>query len=112
MLIQVNSNGLGDEAGGVLAIEGEVRRRLSRFENRLTRIEVHFEDVNAERGGSCDKRCMIEVRPQSAPPIAVSDCSGRVGPSLAGAIAKAVASLDSHFGKSTRGDSFDGAGRG
>lgn len=99
MLIQVNANGLGDEAGGIPAIKDEVRRRLSRFESRLTRVEVHFEDVNADRGGSCDKRCLIELRPQGAAPIAVSDCSGRVGPSIAGAAAKAVAALDSHFGK-------------
>lgn len=99
MLIQVNSNGLSEEAGGVSAIEEEVRRRLSRFENRLSRIEVHFEDVNADRGGPCDKRCLIELRPQGAAPIAVSDCSGRVGPSIAGATAKAIAALDSHFGR-------------
>ncbi len=99
MLVHVNSNGLGEEAGGIPAIEEEVRRRLSRFESRLTRVELHFEDVNADRGGSCDKRCLIELRPQGAAPIAVSDCSDRVGPSIAGAIAKAVAALDSHFGK-------------
>ncbi len=99
MLIQVNANGLGDEAGGIDAIEQDLRRRFSRFENRLTRIEVHFEDVNADRGGPCDKRCLIELRPQGAAPIAVSDCSGSVGPSIAGAAAKAIAALDSHFGK-------------
>lgn len=99
MLIQINGNGLSEEAGGIAAIEEEVRRRLSRFESRLTRVEVHFEDVNAERGGDCDKRCLMELRPQGSAPIAVSDCSGRVGPSIAGAAAKAVAALDSHFGK-------------
>lgn len=99
MLVQVNANGMSDDVGGVEMVEDEVRRRLARFESRLTRVEVHFEDVNADRGGSCDKRCLIEVRPQGTAPIAVSDCAGDLGPSLAGAAAKAVAALDSHFGK-------------
>lgn len=99
MLIKVNGNGLDKEAGGIDAIKDDLRRRLSRFENRLTRVEVHFEDVNADRGGACDKRCLMELRPQGAAPIAVSDCSGQVGPSLAGAANKAVAALTSHFGK-------------
>jgi hypothetical protein len=99
MIIQVNANGLGPDAGGLSTVESEIRRRLARFERRLTRVEIHFEDVNADRGGSCDKRCLIELRPRSAAPIAVSDCASNIGPSIAGAAAKAVAALDTHFGK-------------
>lgn len=99
MLVQVNGNGLDRDAGGIDAIEGEVRRRLQRFESRLSRVEVHFEDVNAARGGSCDKRARLELRPNGASPIAVDDCAGDAGPSLGGALGKAVAALDSHFGK-------------
>lgn len=99
MIVQLNANGLGPDAGGLATMEEDVRRRLSRFAHRLTRVEVHLEDVNADRGGACDKKCVIEVRPEGAAPIAVSDCAGDVGPSIAGATAKAVAALDSHFGK-------------
>lgn len=99
MLVQVNGNGLEKEAGGLPAIEADIRRRLNRFENRLTRVEIYFEDVNADRGGACDKRCVMELRPERAAPIAVSDCADRVRPAIAGASAKAVAALDSHFGK-------------
>lgn len=99
MIVQVNANGLGTDAGGVAAVEDDVRRRLARFEDRLTRVEVHFEDVNADRGGPSDKRTLIELRPQGAAPIAVSDRAADIGPSIAGAAAKAVAALDSHFGK-------------
>ncbi len=99
MRVQVNANGLGDDAGGVDAVEAEVRRRLARFEDRLTRVEVHFEDVNADRGGADDKRCLIEVRPNDAGPIAVSDNASSIGPALAGAAGKAVAALESHFGR-------------
>lgn len=99
MLIKVNGNGLAQAAGGIDAIKAEVQRRLARFEDRLTRVEIHFEDVNADRGGACDKRCLMELRPSGSAPIAVSDCSSEVGPSLAGAAAKAVSALDSHFGR-------------
>lgn len=99
LLIKVNGNGLAEEAGGIDAIKTEIRRRFARFENRLTRVEVHLEDVNAERGGGRDKRCLIELRPAGGAPIAVTDFAGDVGPSLAGATAKAVAAMNSHFGK-------------
>ncbi|MFC4256146.1 ribosomal subunit interface protein [Altererythrobacter xixiisoli] len=99
LLIKVNGNGLAEEAGGINAIKTALRRRLARFENRLTRVEVHLEDVNAERGGGRDKRCLIELRPAGGAPIAVTDFAGEVAPSLAGATTKAVAAMNSHFGK-------------
>lgn len=99
MLIEINAKGLERHAGGMEAIRSEVARKLDRFQSRLTRVEIHFEDVNADRGGNCDKRCLMELRPKGTAPIAVSDCAPEVGPSLAGASSKAVSALDSHFGK-------------
>ncbi|MEM6266276.1 MAG: HPF/RaiA family ribosome-associated protein, partial [Pseudomonadota bacterium] len=45
-------------------IEAAVRAKLKRFEERLTRLEVHVSDENARKGGSNDKACMIEARPR------------------------------------------------
>ncbi len=54
-------------------IENAVRQKLARFEDRLTRLEVHVSDENARKGGSSDKTCMIEARPRGAKPIGVTE---------------------------------------
>lgn len=53
-------------------IEAQVRQRLARFADRLTRIEVHVSDVNGRKHGADDKHCTIEVRPRGARPIGVT----------------------------------------
>lgn len=54
-------------------IEASVRAKLARFEDRLTRLEVHVSDENARKGGADDKTCMIEARPRSGRPIGVTE---------------------------------------
>ena len=44
-------------------IEASVREKLARFEERLTRIEIHVRDENGAKGGADDKACTIEARP-------------------------------------------------
>jgi len=53
-------------------IEAQVRTRLARFAERLTRIEVHVTDVNGRKHGADDKHCTIEVRPRGSRPIGVT----------------------------------------
>ena len=52
-------------------IEAAVRAKLARFEDRLTRVEVHVRDVNGSKHGADDKECMIEARPRGGKPIGV-----------------------------------------
>lgn len=53
-------------------IEAQVRKRLERFADRLTRIEVHVSDVNGRKHGADDKHCTIEARPRGSRPIGVT----------------------------------------
>lgn len=53
-------------------IEAQVRQRLARFADRLTRLEVHVSDVNGRKHGADDKHCMIEARPRGSRPIGVT----------------------------------------
>ncbi len=48
-------------------IEASVREKLARFEERLTRIEIHVRDENGAKGGADDKACTIEARPRGGP---------------------------------------------
>ena len=64
MKVQVNSdNTIAVDASLMRVVEGKVRRVLDRFALRLTRVEIHFSDVDNRNTGQADKRCLIEVRP-------------------------------------------------
>ena len=53
-------------------VQGVVEGRLDRFGGRITRVEVHLNDLNSLKRGERDKRCMMEVRLGGMKPIAVS----------------------------------------
>lgn len=56
------------------ALDGHVRDRLKnierRFGDRITRIEVYYKDINADKGG-IDKVCTLEARLGGLAPVAV-----------------------------------------
>ena len=53
-------------------VRGVVEGKLERFDGRITRVEVHLNDLNGSKLGERDKRCMMEVRVGGMKPIAVS----------------------------------------
>ncbi|HEX5458457.1 MAG TPA: HPF/RaiA family ribosome-associated protein [Steroidobacteraceae bacterium] len=53
-------------------VQGVVEGRLDRFAGRITRVEVHLNDLNGSKLGERDKRCMMEARIGGMKPIAVS----------------------------------------
>jgi len=73
MKIQVNTdhNIHGHEAT-IQQIEATVEATLGHLSEHITRIEVHVSDENASKGGSSDKRCMMEARLEKHQPIAVT----------------------------------------
>lgn len=50
--------------------EERVRKALHRFADRVTRVEVHVNDLNGPKAG-LDMRCMMEARLAGMQPIAV-----------------------------------------
>lgn len=70
MQVLVNS-GLGGE-DLTERVRGVVAGRLERFERRITRVEVHLNDLNSQKMGERDKRCLMEARIGGLKPIAVS----------------------------------------
>jgi ribosome-associated translation inhibitor RaiA len=53
-------------------VQGIVHDALDRFGGRITRVEVHLNDVNGAKLGDHDKRCLMEARVSGLKPIAVS----------------------------------------
>lgn len=102
-LLQFNTanNIEGGEALGQ-EIGASIRSKLSRFEPRLTRVEVHFSDENGPRSSSDEIRCMIEARPKGADVVSVTGNGTNVLRASSVATTKMIGLLDSRFGKADR----------
>jgi ribosome-associated translation inhibitor RaiA len=77
-------------------VRGVVEGRLERFAGRITRVEVHLNDLNGSKLGERDKRCMMEARVGGLKPIAVS----HEAPTLTEAIHAAADKLERAIGHS------------
>jgi ribosome-associated translation inhibitor RaiA len=76
-----------------------LRNTLRLFEDEITRVEVHLSDVNAEKGGSDDKRCLLEARLAGLRPITVDHQAGTFAHAIDGAAGKLQRALSSTLGK-------------
>lgn len=103
MQVQFNSDSsVMGTANVAERIEEHLRHRLARFEERLTRLEVHVSDENSHKGGEADKHCMIEARIRGEKPIGVTGKAGDVDAAARIAANKLAERLERHFGKAER----------
>lgn len=72
---------------------------LKRFEDKVTRLEVHISDENNHKTADNDKRCVIEARVAGMAPIAVTNHSDTTEKAILGAIDKIKKSLEHAFDK-------------
>ena len=103
MQVQINSPQESLPAAFVELIENRVENALASYATRLTRVEIHFKDLNAQKGG-IDKRCLIEARPRGLDPVAADHESAEIADAFRGALDKLQRVLQRRFGKlSSRG---------
>lgn len=76
-----------------------IKEDLARFEDRVTRVEVHLSDENGAKSGTKDKKCVLEVRPQGLKPIAVTSQDDSIEKAISSATKKMESSLTSLIGK-------------
>ena len=104
MQIQINTDhniegheGLTDHVSNV------VQDALSQFREHITRVEVHLSDENGPgkdlTTGSGDKRCMMEVRIEGRPPLAVTAHAASVHQAIDGAAHKLARLIESNLGR-------------
>ncbi|MDD0973042.1 HPF/RaiA family ribosome-associated protein [Pseudomonas fontis] len=100
MQIQVNSD---NHIQGNIRLEQWVRSTvesaLDRYEEDLTRIEVHLRDENGDKSGPHDKRCQLEARPKGHQPISVAHKSASLEQAVEGAATKLNHALEHFYGK-------------
>jgi hypothetical protein len=100
MHIQVNTTNTVDGTADLIrTVEEEIRSVVGRFSDRVTRLEVHIDDVNADREGGLDKRCTIEVRLAGRLPEAVTHEGATVQEACGGAARKLRRTLDATLGR-------------
>lgn len=103
MRVQINSdNTIKASEAEVAEMEASVRSRLDRFSDRLTRIEVHISDANADSDVGNDTVCTVEARPKGLDPVTATDHAPSVGAALSGALGKIVTVLERTFARQGR----------
>ena len=80
-------------------VEDGIEASLSRFGDRLTRVEVHLVDESAGRPNSAEMRCTIETRPSGLAHVAVTEHAATLEEAFRGATQKLHRLLDNEFGK-------------
>jgi ribosome-associated translation inhibitor RaiA len=80
-------------------VKGVVEGALSRFSDRITRVEVHLSAQNGDKSGLDDKRCMMEARLEGRQPTAVTHQAASLADAVDGAADKLKRSLESTLGR-------------
>ncbi|MGN8276212.1 HPF/RaiA family ribosome-associated protein [Pseudomonas sp. SMV71] len=100
MQIQVNSD---NHIQSSIRLEEWVRTTiestLERYEEDLTRIEVHLGDENGDKPGPHDMRCQLEARPKGLQPVSVTHKAESLELAIEGAATKLEHALEHLFGK-------------
>ena len=100
MLIEINTdNHIEGKERMETFFSDALKTSLKRFEEKITRLEVHLGDENSEKFGLNDKRCMIEARVAGHNPIAVTHHADTIEKAVAGATDKIKKVLDTTFDK-------------
>lgn len=100
MFIQINTdNQIESDSERDSRLEEQIRHRLSRFEERITDVQVHVSDVNGPRSGAADLKCTLEARVNGRQPLAVSEQGTTVEGAVMAAAKTAVKALDNQFGR-------------
>ena len=103
MQIQVNSDNHIQSSNRLEEwVRTTVESALERYEEDLTRIEVHLRDENGDKPGPHDMRCQMEARPKGHQPISVTHKAASLEQAIDGAATKLEHALEHLFGRLRR----------
>jgi ribosome-associated translation inhibitor RaiA len=80
-------------------VSGVVERALNRVSEHITRVEVHLSDVNGDKSGPNDKRCMMEARLEGRQPVAVTHQAATLEQAVDDAADKLTRLIESTLGR-------------
>jgi ribosome-associated translation inhibitor RaiA len=100
MTIQINTdNNVDGNERSKIYFSDELEKALIRFEEKITRLEVHLGDENSDKSGMNDKRCLIEARIINMQPVAVTNHAETTEKAFHGALDKIKKVLETTFEK-------------
>ena len=100
MIIQINTDkNITATDKSSAYFESTISEALSRYSDKISRLEVHLSDENSHKEGLNDKRCMLEARVEGMQPIAVTNQADSTEQALNGALDKLNSTLHTIFGK-------------
>ena len=85
---------------------------LDRHSDRITRVEVHLNDQNSLKGGSNDKRCLMEARVAGIGPIDAEHEAESLQLAIDGAMEKLERAIEHKLGKAAMTASGRRTGKG
>ena len=80
-------------------VEAIVVDAVDRFADRITRVEVHLNDVNGDKHGDRDKRCVLEARLAGMAPVVVHHEAATMRDAIDGAADKLERALGHAIGR-------------
>jgi ribosomal subunit interface protein len=100
MTVQVNTdNHIKGSENMEAYVTEKMHSGLKHFTDKITRVEVHMSDQNADKGGAKDIRCRIEVRLEGQQPVLVEIKEDNHEKAISGAVNKMQAALRTKIGK-------------
>jgi ribosome-associated translation inhibitor RaiA len=100
MQVLVNSDAHITSSNSVAQrVEAIVLNSVDRFADRLTRVEVHLNDVNGPKHGERDKRVTMEARVVGRAPVVVSSEAPTLIQAIEAASKKLERALEHTFGR-------------
>lgn len=100
MQIQINTDKIINGSERLESyITAKVNDNLGRFDEFITRIEVHLTDQNSHKSGVKDIQCMMEARIEGEAPIAVTAQEADNDRAIHEALSKMNAALSKKIGK-------------
>ena len=76
-----------------------IAKELNRFNNQITRLEIHLSDEDSSKDGINDIRCLIEARLEGLEPMAVTNKANSDENAVKGAVDKLKSLLGTTLGR-------------
>lgn len=103
MHIQINTDhNIAGSARMSAYFTKNLEETFERFVGEITRIEMYLTDVNGDKGGDDDKRCLLEARLKGLNPVVVTHHAETMEIAVSGAMDKLVKSIESTIAKRRR----------
>jgi|AntRauTorckE6833_2_1112554.scaffolds.fasta_scaffold02615_8 ribosomal subunit interface protein len=101
MQIQISTDHNVDGTEALSAyVSDEIKQALNRFNQQITRVEVHISDENSDKKGGEDcLKCVMEARIGGRQPVAVTKQSKTLNQAVIGAVHKLSRLIESTLGR-------------